>query len=439
MGLYSLELLEQKRNFSPSKVLGVLFFTCYLMFLLYWYTQTYYLNIKDIFGITRIILGYGVSDMLMKYAFQRSKTDMPSCIRISPLSVFQRNIYEILKATIDFWNIFPLILFVPLLMLFDGVGFVGWMVLLLLMISLTNCFVLRLCRKVKGFVIYSVALIVSGYYGLGFYFYKELQFIGGMWLLVQICLLCLFVYLSLKVKTYEVKMKYVSLKRLSFLSGVGMDMLSLLRLNRFRVQYIIVLYLIIMLYCDGESSLVTMKMMYLFGLLASVGLSAQNNYGIEANYWSVLETSPKGVKSLFESKFRFHFFVATIYTLCCLPAVIQSEMSVLFFVSSYMITAIFYNITQLLNYLFINRLDLWSAPVFNYQGSTLSTTFCQLVIIVLIFGISMVFDACGCQILGSVIFMVVSALSYVFREKIFDYFYLLYRRNRYSIMQRFSK
>jgi hypothetical protein len=52
----------------------------------------------------------------MKYAFQRNKTDMPSCIGILPLSVLQRNIYEMLKATIDFWNISPLILFLPLLM-----------------------------------------------------------------------------------------------------------------------------------------------------------------------------------------------------------------------------------------------------------------------------------------------------------------------------------
>jgi hypothetical protein len=364
---------------------------------------------------------------------------MPSCIGILPLSVLQRNIYEMLKATIDFWNISPLILFLPLLMLFDGVGFVGSMVLLLLMISLTNCFVLRLCRKVRGFVIYSVALIVSGYYGLVFYFYKELQVAESTLLMVQICLLCLFVWLSLKVKTYEAKMQYVSLKRVTFLSGVGMDMLSMLRLNRFRVQYLIVLYLIFILYSGGELSLGKMKIIYFFGLLASVGLSAQNNYGIEANYWSVLETSPKGVKSLYESKFRFHFIIATIYTLCCLPAVIQSEMSILFFVSTYMISAIFYNITQLVNYLFINRLDLWSSPVFNYQGSTVSTTICQMVIIVLILGISAAFEACGCQTLGSVIFMVVSALSYVFRKKIFDYFYMLYRRNRYSIMERFSK
>lgn len=439
MSLFQLELLRQRRDFSLSTVIPLVLFLGYLLFVLHWFVEIHNVRLQDIFGVSQIIIGYGVFDIILKFIFQRSRIEMPSYVRLSPISVISKNSFEVVNALIDFWNVLPLVFFIPFLMLFDGISYIIFVSLLLLTLSLTNCFVLRLCRKVGGLLVYSVALLVICYYGSVFYFYNELHLSEKVLLLIQISFLFLSIYLSIRVKCYEVKTTFTNMNKISLFSRMSLDFLFISRLKRIRTQYLIVIYMIVCFYQGEVETRFFLEMFFLFIVFLSVSMVGQFNFSLEANFWSIVETSPNLMKTMFEKKFRFYFFLTLIVAMICIPSYVSHDLSILFFVSSFLIISVFYNISLLLNFLFVNRLDMWSSPFFNYQGSSLFTIICQLLPIGLIFATVMLFELFDCQTLGCIVFIIISTLTYVFKNKIFDIYYRLYRRNRYSIMERFSK
>lgn len=439
MSIFQLELTRKVRTFSPAKLIPILLLLAYCLLMLHLYVSSGEFSIAD-FGILRLVVYFGISDLLLKFIFQKRNVTFPMYVSVQPVSARSRKLFELSTSLFDFWNYYGLLLFVPIFLLFDNATLVIAMALLNIVISFTNCFVLRIFEKTNKLICRIATLLLPAYYILLSFFIKngvvtEWGVVG-----VQVVVLFAVIYLSLIIKCYNEHHSGASGFYYSGrISAYSMEILPLLRAKRLRVPLILMIpYIFLILYYLPVDEPIVARVMFLFCVLFAICLTEQFNFGIEANYWHQFDVSPSGVKAMFNRKFNFFFFFGLAIMALCTPVIFYREISVLYFVAVFFAVVAFYNFTQLLNFLFIRRIDIWVSHFMNSQGSGFLTCICQLIPVAIIFGTVAVCEFLGCFIVECIVFIVLGAVSLLVRHKAYDLFYKIYRKNRYSIMERFS-
>lgn len=439
--LFQLELIRKIRSFSPAKLVPILFLLGYCLLMLQLYINSGDFCIDD-FGILQMVVFGGVSDLLLKFFFQKRHVTFPSYVSIAPISVRDRNLFELFHATSNFWNYYGLILFIPILILFDNVSIVVNVILLNLLISLTNCFVLRIFEKTNKLTCRLAILLLPTYYILSYFFVKNN--IVPIWCIVglQTIIFIVSVCGSLTIKCYaEYCEKDFGTHYNSLLSPIyGMELFPMLRCKRFRCCLIFpILYVFFILHYSYMHNDAEQRCFLLLFSLLAIGFSAQSNFGIEANYWHLFEVSPHAIKEMFNRKFSFFFFFELIYMAICSPIIYTEDVSVLYFIAVTLVSAAFYNLTQLLNFLFIKRLDVWQSSLLNHQGTNMLTFIFQTIPPVAIMVIAIYCEYKNTLLVECVVFLVLGIVALLLRQKAFNLFYKIYRKNRYNIINRFVK
>lgn len=439
--IFQLELTRKIRTFAPIRLVPIILVLLYCLLMFYLYNSKGEFRIVD-FGIKRVALIFGLFDIFLKYAFQKRQLTFPPYISLQPVPISTKILFELNSSIFDFWNYYWLFLFVPIFMLLDNVVFLIGEALLCFLISLSNCFVIRFFEKTSK-IIYKIAvLFLPCYYALFFFFLKD--FNVSVWCIVgaQIIILLVSIYISLKIKYYGERVSSLKFQLCDthYLSVYGIDVLPILRSKRVVIPLLFFIpYMIFMLYNAAVPNDSVFRILLLLFAMASIGIYAQFNYAIEANYWNLCEVSPCMISSMFNRKFKFFFFFELIIMLVCLPLIFYRQVSVLYIVSITLVSAVFYNLTQLLNFLLVNKFDMWSTPFFNSQGVRTFSGICQLIPVVIIMGIAAICEYYDIIIVECVVFIILASVGFFMRHKAFALFYTIYRRNRYNIMERFTK
>ncbi|MBE6341576.1 MAG: hypothetical protein E7069_12755 [Bacteroidales bacterium] len=85
------------------------------------------------------------------------------------------------------------------------------------------------------------------------------------------------------------------------------------------------------------------------------------------------------------------------------------------------------------------RFEIWGSVMFNYQGSNMSSSFYILVLWGIVGGLFVFFENTDNRVLEYIVFFGFGILSLIFKDRIFDEFYALFRKHRYQITKRFQK
>lgn len=436
--LFQLGFIRAKRSMSPAKLIPIMLAIGYLVFILQFYVRTIKVSIED-FGFVRLVLCFGVVDILIKSIFQKRIIAFPMYVSTQPISRRERNMFELADVLSNFWNYYSLFLFIPVFLLLHNASLIASLLLLNLLVSFANCFVLRIFAKSRKLIRRVATLLLPAYYLL------LIDFASGhnvsVWIYVglQLAVTIVSVFFSFRMKVYDEGPVATKISHFggSRLSSYGMECLPFLRCKRLRIYLLLTLYLIILFISLVISDTGQERYDLLLGALISIGTFEQFNFGIEANYWQMFEVSPKGVKSIFSRKFKFYLFAELTMMIICSPLIFITDLSALYYVSVFLFVGTFYNLTQMLNLLFIKRLDIWSSAFLNYQGSSLLTIIFQILppSVILIFGWYCEHNSYFG--LECTVYIVLSIASLLFRNKAFNLFYNVYRKNRFNIIGRF--
>jgi|GEM_PF-1614342 len=251
-----------------------------------------------------------------------------------------------------------------------------------------------------------------------------------------------FIYASLRIKVYEEgKSKQYAAKDLSSYK-YSIDLLPFVRGTRIKKQCIVLLlYLpwLFLMMCLGNNGPIMLYSYLAFYVIFVTGLIAQYYFAIEANYWSLLLTQPNAVKSMFYRKFKLLFGIQMIYMLTCIPLKFVNDVPIVSIIAINFLSATFMNEIYLLQFMVAKRFEIWGSVMFNYQGSNMSSSFYILVLWGIVGGLFVFFENTDNRVLEYIVFFGFGILSLIFKDRIFDEFYALFRKHRYQITKRFQK
>jgi hypothetical protein len=306
-------------------------------------------------------------------------------------------------------------------------------VVLILATSYTNCFALRIWDKTQSVAVRIALILLPAYYALLIWqngFSINIWTVCGIQLLIAIA----FVYISLRMKVYEDgKQKQHTAKDFSW-SKYSIDLLPFVRTKRVKTQLMVFLLIFFLQLYLVPHRQVDFDMFLMAYVVCGAGLVSQFHFAIEANYWNLLETQTNGVKSIFERKFEFIFWLQMVVMLTCAPLTLIYDISIMSIIAVNFLAATFFNIIQLVSFMMAKRLDLWGAVMFNYQGSNMACSFYYFVLF-LVF----VLEYNGYYMAEYAISFGLGVLSLIFKDRIFDEFYSMYRKHKYEIAARFQK
>ncbi|MCR5697059.1 MAG: DUF5687 family protein [Marinilabiliaceae bacterium] len=431
--LFHLEAIRYRRSFSLVKLIPIALLLFYCVGLVQLLIVMGNFSIAD-FGVLSLILYLSLADILVKLFLQKRILSYPPYINTAPISQLNRDLYEIRTAINSFWNYYAIIIFLPILILINSASVVCGSVVLILATSYTNCFALRIWDKTQSVAVRIALFLLPAYYAALLLlqdFSINIWAVCGAQLLIAIA----FVYISLRIKTYEEERNKKSRVIDLSWSKYSIDFLPFVRSRRLRIQLIPILYILVMLY--------TQRMMFDLWLflyvLAGTALITQWHFAIEANYWNFLRTQPNGVKMIFYRKFKLIFWLQMIVMPTCIPLIfLHDDISLTSIIAINFFSATFVNMIQFMLFMIAKRFDLWGSTLFNYQGSNMTAFFVYIPLIAILCFLFQFFEHSGNYTAEYIIFFGLGILCLIFKEKIFNVFYSIYRKNRYQIADRLS-
>ncbi len=438
--LFHLEAIRYRRSFSLIKLIPIALLLFYCVGLVQLLIVMGNFSIAD-FGVLSLILYLSLADILVKLFLQKRILSYPPYINTAPISQLNRNLYEIRTAINSFWNYYAIIIFLPILILINSASLVCGSVVLILATSYTNCFALRIWDKTQSVAVRIALFLLPAYYAALLLlqdFSINIWAVCGAQLLVMIA----FIYASLRIKVYEEgKSKQYAAKDLSSYK-YSIDLLPFVRGTRIKKQFIVMqLYLpclLLMTYVGNYGPILHYSYLMLYVIMGPV-LIAQYYFAIEANYWSLLLTQTNAVKLMFNRKFKLLFGIQMIYMLTCIPLTFVKDVPLMSIIAINFLSATFINEIYLLQFMVAKRFDIWGSVMFNYQGANMASSFYFLVLFGSVAGLFVFFEYTDNRVFEYIIFFSLGILSLIFKDRIFDEFYALFRKHRYQITTRFQK
>ena len=393
------------------------------------------------FGVLSLILYLSLADILVKLFLQKRILSYPPYINTAPISQLNRDLYEIRTTINSFWNYYAIIIFLPILILINSASLVCESVVLILATSYTNCFALRIWDKTQSVAVRIALFLLPAYYAALLLlqdFSINIWAVCGAQLLVMIA----FIYASLRIKVYEEgKSKQYAAKDLSSYK-YSIDLLPFVRGTRIKKQFIVMqvylLWFLLMTYAGLYGPILHYSYLTVYVIMGP-SLIGQYYFAIEANYWSLLLTQPNAVKSMFYRKFKLLFGIQMIYMLTCIPLTFVSDIPIMSIIAINFLSATFLNEIYILQFMVAKRLDIWGSAMFNYQGTSVASVICYLALFVAVAGLFVFFEDTDNRVFEYIIFFSLGILSLIFKDRIFDEFYSMYRKHKYEIAVRFQK
>ncbi len=314
-------------------------------------------------------------------------------------------------------------------------------VVLILATSYTNCFALRIWDKTQSVALRIALFLLPAYYAALLLlqdFSINIWAVCGAQLLVMVA----FIYASLRIKVYEEgKSKQYAAKDLSSYK-YSIDLLPFVRGSRIKKQTIIFLlyihwFLLTTYIANYESIMLYLYLM--FCVVAVPLIFGQYHFAIEANYWSLLLTQPNGVKSIFYRKFKLLLGIQMLFMPLCIPLAFVKDVPIMIILAINFFSATFINVIYTLLFMVAKRFDIWGAAMFNYQGANMASSLYILLLFGIVGGLFLLFEYTDNRVLEYIIFFGLGVLSLIFKDRIFDEFYALFRKHRYQITKRFQK
>lgn len=438
--LFRLESVRYRRSFSFLKLIPIVILLLYCVGLVQLFVVKGNISIAD-FGLLKVILYSSLADIFVKLFLQKRIVGYPSYIITLPIPKRERYLYEFEQAAISLWNYYLLLIFLPILMLIDSASVAWGAIVLILAASYTNCFALRVWEKAQSVAIRIALILLPAYYALLIWqngFSINIWTVCGIQLLIAIA----FVYISLRMKVYEDgKQKQHTAKDLSGYK-YSIDLLPFVRGSRIKKQTIIFLlyihwFLLTTYIANYESIMLYLYLM--FCVVAVPLIFGQYHFAIEANYWSLLLTQPNGVKSIFYRKFKLLLGIQMLFMPLCIPLAFVKDVPIMSIVAINFFSATFINVIYTLLFMVAKRFDIWGAAMFNYQGANMSSSLYILVLLGIVGGLFVFFENTDNRVLEYIVFFGLGILSLIFKDRIFDEFYSMYRKHKYEIAVRFQK
>ena len=409
--LFRLESVRYRRSFSFLKLIPIVILLLYCVGLVQLFVVKGNISIAD-FGLLKVILYSSLADIFVKLFLQKRIVGYPSYIITLPIPKRERYLYEFEQSAISLWNYYLLLIFLPILMLIDSASVAWGAIVLILAASYTNCFALRVWEKTQSVAIRIALILLPAYYALLIWqngFSINIWTVCGIQLLIAIA----FVYISLRIKTYEEERNKKSRVIDLSWSKYSIDFLPFVRSRRLRIQLIPILYILVMLY--------TQRMMFDLWLflyvLAGTALITQWHFAIEANYWNFLRTQPNGVKMIFYRKFKLIFWLQMIVMPTCIPLIfLHDDISLTSIIAINFFSATFVNMIQFMLFMIAKRFDLWGSTLFNYQGSNMTAFFVYIALIAILCFLFQFFEHSGNYTAEYIIFFGLGILCLIFKE-----------------------
>lgn len=438
--LFQLESIRCRRFFSPIKLIPVILILGYILFILQFYMKKSDSIMMD-YGLLRLCLLWGIVDLFMKFFFQKKQLSFPSFVYVQPISKRIRTRFEAYSSLMDFWNYYMLLILVPIMFSLNEISFSLELMVLSILISYSNCFALRILSKSCSGIFRIAAFLLPIYYIEAIKLLDSGMF--QIWIVIglQVLISLGLIFVSLNIKYYDEnkELEVCISQKLHVSSWYSNELLPFIRCKRLRpILIFMILYIIVFLYCNPSCDPSVIRQNALFCFIFSNILLGQYSYGIEANYWHLYDVNPIMVKALFDKKFYFSFFSTILIMIVSFPFFIIRDVSLLYIISVALFVGILFGLILQLNFLFTNRIDIWSSAFMNYQGSRIILIIYQIIPIALIVGLSVFFEKYNYINEESVAFFVIGLISFVSKNKVFDIYYKLYRKNKYRILERFK-
>lgn len=318
-------------------------------------------------------------DFLIKLLWKNDATVMDDYLKTRPIPERDWDKFLILKNFISFWNLYLLVLLIPICFAFMFLGKFFFVVLLFYTGSLVNGITVTCIRKAHrwkyifpvlvGWLIWFCCCVIIG---VNVFSLSWILHVNVLCFINLIVIGILYLYIG-RFRRYNENINHVRrVRSMGDISLFSSEYISVIRSKRLLYPMIFLPAVFIMqvysqLLGHGLSWLTFINI--IFAICSFSITLGQNIFSIEGNYFDGLWTRPVQIATLLRNKYYFYSILSSIPALLMIPAFLFSDFSLWLLAS----TLIF--IIGVVHPLFIptclmsSRVDMFESPFFNYQGS----------------------------------------------------------------------